>query len=74
MAGPAELTPPPGAAADWTIDQGWEHYTPAEHQTWLTLYERQAALLDGRACEAFLRRFHDIRGVGLNQRGQHCRR
>ena len=47
--------PPAGAAADWTIDQGWEAYTPAEHDVWITLYERQTALLPGRACDEFLR-------------------
>lgn len=47
--------PPPGAAADWTIDQNWAAYTPAEHQVWMTLYERQAKLLPGRACDAFLK-------------------
>ncbi|CAN7402850.1 phenylalanine 4-monooxygenase [Caulobacter sp. LjRoot300] len=47
--------PPPGAAADWTIDQGWETYAQAEHEVWITLYERQTALLPGRACDAFLR-------------------
>src|SRR6187402_1023243 len=47
--------PPPGAAADWTIDQGWENYTRAEHDVWITLYERQTALLPGRACDEFLR-------------------
>ena len=46
--------PPPGAAADWTIDQGWSAYTAAEHQVWTTLYERQSRLLPGRACDAFL--------------------
>jgi len=47
--------PPPGARADWTIDQGWETYSQAEHEVWITLYERQTALLPGRACDAFLR-------------------
>ncbi|TCS14950.1 phenylalanine 4-monooxygenase [Caulobacter sp. BK020] len=47
--------PPPGAAADWTIDQGWDGYAQAEHEVWITLYERQAALLPGRACDEFLR-------------------
>ena len=37
--------PPPGARADWTIDQGWDAYTDAEHGVWDTLYERQASLL-----------------------------
>src|SRR5947209_9358180 len=47
--------PPPGARPDWTIDQGWERYTDAEHQVWITLYERQAALLPGRAADPFLK-------------------
>jgi phenylalanine-4-hydroxylase len=47
--------PPDGANADWTIDQGWSRYSPAEHQVWITLYERQAALLPGRACDPFLK-------------------
>ena len=47
--------PPLGARPDWTIDQGWENYTQAEHDVWITLYERQTALLPGRACDEFLR-------------------
>jgi phenylalanine-4-hydroxylase len=47
--------PPPGARPDWTIDQGWESYTQAEHEVWITLYERQAALLPGRAADPFLK-------------------
>ena len=54
-AAPLDLTPPPGARADWTIDQGWDRYTPAEHHLWVTLYERQTALLPDRACDPFLR-------------------
>jgi phenylalanine-4-hydroxylase len=46
--------PPPGARADWTIDQNWAGYSDAEHQVWITLYERQTALLEGRACAPFL--------------------
>ncbi len=40
--------------ADWTIEQGWEAYTPAEHAVWKTLFERQTKLLPGRACDAFV--------------------
>ncbi len=40
--------------ADWTIDQGWEHYGAAEHAVWQTLFERQSRLLPGRACDAFV--------------------
>ena len=47
--------PPPGARPDWTIDQGWDAYTPSEHQVWMTLYERQAKMLPDRACDAFLK-------------------
>ncbi|RAK52260.1 phenylalanine 4-monooxygenase [Phenylobacterium deserti] len=47
--------PPPGARPDWTIDQGWDSYSQAEHDVWITLYERQASLLPGRACDPFLR-------------------
>lgn len=42
------------ASADWTVDQEWSRYSPAEHAVWKTLYERQALLLPGRACDAFL--------------------
>jgi phenylalanine-4-hydroxylase len=34
--------------ADWTIPQGWENYTPAEHGVWKTLFERQTRLLPAR--------------------------
>jgi phenylalanine-4-hydroxylase len=47
--------PPPGARPDWTIDQGWDAYSSAEHRVWDTLYQRQAALLPGRACDPFLK-------------------
>jgi phenylalanine-4-hydroxylase len=43
-----------GAITDWTIDQGWANYTPQDHAVWRTLYERQTALLPGRACDAFV--------------------
>ena len=49
------LTPPPGAAADWTVPQDWSHYTPEEHATWDTLFARQAKLLPNRASNAWLR-------------------
>ncbi len=41
-------------SADFTIDQGWRHYTAAEHTVWKTLYERQTALLPQLACDAFV--------------------
>ena len=48
-------TPPPGAAADWTISQNWDAFTADEHAMWDTLFARQSAMLPGRASEAFLR-------------------
>src|ERR1700730_709443 len=58
---------PPGANPDWTIPQGFERYSEAEHRTWTTLYERQAAILPGRACDAFLRGLDalDLHGQGI---------
>lgn len=44
----------PPERADWTIDQGWASYTPAEHAVWKTLFERQSKLLPGRACDEFV--------------------
>ena len=59
--------PPSGAGPDWTIPQGWEHYSGEDHRTWVTLYERQAAILPGRACDAFLRGLDalDLHGDGV---------
>ncbi len=46
--------PPPGAAADWTIPQDWDRFTPAEHAVWDTLFARQSALLQDRSSRHFL--------------------
>lgn len=40
--------------ADWTIDQGWDDYTAAQHAVWKSLFERQAGILEGRACIEFM--------------------
>lgn len=40
--------------ADWTIDQDWASYTREEHDRWNRLFARQAKILPGRACDAFL--------------------
>lgn len=45
---------------DWTIDQGWSSYTAQEHGVWKTLFERQSALLPGRACDEFLQGMKDL--------------
>jgi phenylalanine-4-hydroxylase len=42
------------AQADYTCEQHWERYTPAEHALFARLYARQMALVPGRACEEFL--------------------
>lgn len=58
MADPASHvfeTPPPGAAADWTIPQNWDAFSADEHAMWDRLFARQTAMLPGRAADAFLR-------------------
>ena len=44
----------PEIRSDYTIDQHWERYSPAQHGTWRTLFEHQAKILPGRACDEFL--------------------
>jgi len=43
------------AAADWTVPQAWERYTPAEHDRWRRLYARQAEVTAAHASPTFLR-------------------
>ena len=43
------------ATADYTCAQNYAAYTPADHETYRRLYERQAALLPGLACDEFIR-------------------
>lgn len=54
----ASERPPRGdyarANADYTCAQNWSSYTAADHDTYRRLYERQTALLPGRACDAFI--------------------
>ena len=52
--------------ADWTIDQGWANYTPAEHAVWKTLFERQTQLLPGRACDEFVEGMQNL-PIGAEQ-------
>jgi len=40
--------------ADYTCPQDWASYTPADHDTYRRLYERQVAQLPGLACDAFI--------------------
>lgn len=48
---------------DFTIDQPLERYGAVEHAVWDQLYRRQMALLEGRACKAFL---DGAQRIGLN--------
>lgn len=48
-------TPPPGAAADWTIPQDWDGFSADDHAMWDRLFVRQSDMLPGRAADAFLR-------------------
>jgi phenylalanine-4-hydroxylase len=48
------------ASPDWTIDQGWGHYTAAQHATWKTLFDRQTRLLPGRASDDFVQGMRDL--------------
>jgi phenylalanine-4-hydroxylase len=38
----------------YVVKQDWDAYTPAQHALWRKLYERQAKLLPGRACDVFI--------------------
>lgn len=40
--------------ATGVVPQPWDDYTPTDHDVWRQLYERQRALLVGRACDEFL--------------------
>src|SRR4051812_26032997 len=38
----------------YVVEQDWDAYTPEQHALWRKLYERQARLLPGRACDLFI--------------------
>jgi phenylalanine-4-hydroxylase len=44
----------PEIRPDFTIDQHWDRYSPAEHAVWRTLFDHQAKVLKDRACSEFL--------------------
>ena len=48
------------AAADWTVPQAWDGYTPAEHARWRRLYARQAEVTAAHASPTFLRALHGL--------------
>jgi phenylalanine-4-hydroxylase len=39
---------------DFTIDQDWASYSPAEHSRWDRLFKRSRAILQDRACDEFI--------------------
>jgi phenylalanine-4-hydroxylase len=43
------------ARADYTCDQAWNAYTPAQHDLYARLFARQLRLVQGRACDEYLR-------------------
>lgn len=47
-------SPPPGAAADWTVPQHWDRFSAEDHAVWDMLFQRQAAQLPGRASRRWL--------------------
>lgn len=53
-------------AADFTIDQAWETYTPQEHDRWDRLFERMEQIAPGRACKTALDAMHTLQ---LSQKG-----
>jgi phenylalanine-4-hydroxylase len=40
--------------AQGIVQQDWDSYSATDHSVWQQLFERQSALLPGRACEEFL--------------------
>lgn len=48
------------AAADWTVPQDWESYTPAEHDRWRRLYARQADVTAAHGSPVFLHALHGL--------------
>ena len=47
-------------AADWTVPQRLADYSADEHTVWKTLFQRQTALLPGRACDEFVAGMRDL--------------
>ena len=47
--------------ADFTIDQNWAAYSPAEHDRWDRLFKRSQAILRNRACDEFIAMMHELK-------------
>jgi phenylalanine-4-hydroxylase len=52
----------PSPHSDFVIDQDWAGYSRADHAIWRALFERQCALLPGRACREYLA---GLEGLGV---------
>ncbi|TCR61682.1 phenylalanine 4-monooxygenase [Bosea sp. BK604] len=48
--------------ADFVVDQRFEAYSPADHETWSRLHRRQAELLRGRVCDEY---FEGLDALGI---------
>lgn len=48
--------------ADFIVDQRFEAYTAADHETWSRLHRRQAELLRGRVCDEY---FEGLSALGI---------
>lgn len=46
--------------ADYTIDQDHAAYSEEEHDRWRRLYRRQVGLVEGRACEEYVRALRSL--------------
>lgn len=46
--------------SDWTIPQSWDKYNARDHAVWKTLFQRQSKMLEGRACDEFVRGMRDL--------------
>lgn len=51
---------------DFTMDQPLHRYSQTDHETWRQLYDRQSAMLPGRACDEFL---HGLESLDIGRDG-----
>jgi len=47
------------AAADYSVEQRWERYTPEEHALYRRLFERQSKLVPRYACAEWIEAISD---------------
>lgn len=48
------------ADENYVVSQDWSSYTAQQHALWRRLYERQARLIPGRACDVFIDSIHAL--------------